>query len=56
MHPVGYDWLWRETPPPVSDKDPSVGARAAARSRRFGVGAFLRMTVIGHNHCFADSV
>jgi hypothetical protein len=33
--------LVRETPP-VSDKDPSVGARAAARRRRFGVGAFLR--------------
>jgi hypothetical protein len=27
-HPVGYDWLWREIRP-VSDKDPSVGARAA---------------------------
>jgi hypothetical protein len=36
--------LARETPP-VSDKDPSVGARDAARSRRFGEGAFLRMTV-----------
>ena len=54
-HPVGYDRLWREKPRPFPKEILRSAPRAAGRSRTLLVGASLRMTVVVHTHCFADS-
>jgi hypothetical protein len=49
-HPVGYDWPWREKPRPFPIKILRSAHRLPRVADGFRVSAFLRMTVIVHDH------